>query len=80
MANRAVSLIVWALALLIAALTLGSAAMVAARATVWAFNPADWAALRFTVVQAALSALISAFLPFRSPARCFAAAFGVGRF
>ena len=62
MANRAVSLIVWALALLIAALTLGSAAMVAARATVWAFNPADWAALRFTVVQAALSALISGIL------------------
>ena len=59
MANRVVSLIVWGSALLIAALTLGSAAMVATRASVWALNPADWAALRFTMLQAALSALVS---------------------
>ncbi len=62
MANRAVSLIVWGLALLIAALTLGSAAIVAAHASAWALNPADWAALWFTLQQAALSALLSASL------------------
>lgn len=36
--------------------------MVALRADTWALMPADWAALRFTVIQAALSACISAVL------------------
>jgi len=41
---------------------LGSAAMVALRAETWVLMPADWAALRFTVVQAAFSAGISTLL------------------
>lgn len=50
------------LATTIAALTLGSAAMTAWQATDWALRPADWAAVRFTVVQAALSAAASCLL------------------
>jgi len=43
----------------VAALTLGSAAMTAAHGAGWAFGPADLAVLRFTLLQAMLSALIS---------------------
>lgn len=52
---------VGALALsLVLALTLGTLAAVALRAETGAdFGPADWAALRFTLTQASLSALIS---------------------
>ena len=50
------------LGLAIAALILGSAAMVALRADTWVLMPSDWAALRFTIVQAALSAGISTLL------------------
>lgn len=64
MADRAVALRAAALgvALLLAALTLGSAIIVAARATSWTLGPADGAALRFTLLQAALSAGLSALL------------------
>ena len=47
------------IATIVAVLTLGSAAMTAAQADQWALGPADWAALRFTLWQAALSALVS---------------------
>lgn len=47
------------LALGIAALTLGSAAITALHAPEWALGAADGAALRFTLLQAALSAVIS---------------------
>lgn len=50
------------LAVTVAALTLGSAVTVAWQATDWALRPADWAALRFTVTQAALSAAVSCLL------------------
>ena len=50
------------LALGIAVLILGSAAMLAARADTLALAPADLAALRFTLTQAALSAGFSALL------------------
>ncbi len=43
----------------LALLTLGTAAVVASRAQVWALAPADWAALRFTLWQAAWSAVVS---------------------
>ena len=60
MANRAVEIAPAAtLGLAIAALILGSAAMLATRAESWVLNPADWAALRFTGLQAVLSAGIS---------------------
>ncbi len=60
MASRAVEIAPAAtLGLVIAALILGSAAMLATRAETWVLNPADWAALRFTVLQAVLSAGIS---------------------
>ena len=63
MANRAVEIgPAIALGLIIAALVLGSAAMVALSADDWVLNPSDWAAVRFTVVQAALSAGLSAVL------------------
>lgn len=64
MADRAVALRIAALgvALLLAALTLGSAVVVAARASSWTLGPADGAALRFTVLQAALSAGLSGLL------------------
>ena len=50
------------LGLAVAALTLGSAALTAGHATAWSLGPADGAALRFTVLQAALSALVSCLL------------------
>lgn len=50
------------LGLAIAALILGSAAMVAVRAESFALAPADWQALRFTVLQASLSAAVSSLL------------------
>ena len=63
MANRAVRIIpAVALGLLIATLILGSAATVALRADAWALKPADWTALRFTLLQAALSAGLSTLL------------------
>ena len=47
-------------AAIVLALTLGTLAAVAFRAESWgAFSPADWAAVRFTLWQAFLSALIS---------------------
>jgi thiamine transport system permease protein len=48
------------LAFAIAVLILGSAGLLAAEAKSWSLAPADVAALRFTVVQAALSAGVSA--------------------
>lgn len=63
MANRAVQIgPALALSLAIAALILGSAAMLLAHADGWALAPADGAALRFTVLQASLSAMLSALL------------------
>lgn len=62
MASRAFPLIAGALALLIVALTLGSAAVTALSATSWQMTAADWAAVRFTVVQASLSAAASTLL------------------
>ena len=50
------------LGLAVAALILGSAAIVAARADTWVLQPTDWSALRFTVLQAALSAGVSTLL------------------
>ena len=50
------------LSIAIAALILGSAAMVAARADSFALAPADWQAVRFTVLQASLSAAVSSVL------------------
>lgn len=43
----------------ITALIFGSAVMLLMRADTWALAPFDWAAVRFTVLQAALSAFIS---------------------
>lgn len=62
MASRAFPLIAGAVALLIVALTLGSAAVTALSATSWQMTAADWAAVRFTVVQASLSAAASTLL------------------
>lgn len=63
MANRAVQIgPAVGLGLTVAALILGSAAMVAVRADTFALAVADWAALRFTLWQAALSAALSALL------------------
>lgn len=62
MASRAVALIPAALAVVIVALTLGSAAVTALLGGGGELGPADWAALRFTVLQAALSAGVSALL------------------
>ena len=62
MANRAYPLAAVATALILALVTLGSAVVVASQANTWALGPADWAALRFTVLQAALSAGISGLL------------------
>jgi len=50
------------LSIVIAALILGSAAMVAARADSFALAAADWQALRFTLLQASLSAAVSSVL------------------
>ncbi|CUK19716.1 Sulfate transport system permease protein CysW [Ruegeria denitrificans] len=64
MAGRAQPVSPWpgvGAAALVAALILGTLAAVALRAdTAGGFGPADWAALRFTLVQAVLSALFSA--------------------
>ena len=63
MANRAVQIgPAVALGLTVAALILGSAAMVALRSDTFALAPADWAALRFTLLQAVLSAGVSTLL------------------
>ena len=66
MASRAGSITARAtaalLGLAVAALTLGSAALTAGHASAWSLGPADGAALRFTVLQAALSALVSCLL------------------
>jgi len=63
MANRAVKIApAVTLGLTIAALILGSAAMLAARADTWVLNPSDWSALRFTILQAVLSAGLSTLL------------------
>lgn len=50
------------MALLIVALTLGSAAVTALHADDWRLMAADWAAVRFTLLQSALSAAASALL------------------
>ncbi len=50
------------LGLAVAALTLGSAGLTAGHAADWSLGPADGAALRFTLLQAALSALVSCLL------------------
>lgn len=47
------------LGLAVAVLTLGSAALTAGHATDWSLGPADGAALRFTVLQATISSLVS---------------------
>ncbi|WP_170533792.1 thiamine/thiamine pyrophosphate ABC transporter permease ThiP [Ruegeria atlantica] len=64
MAGRAQPVSPWpgvGAAALVAALILGTLAAVALRAdTAGGLGPADWAALRFTLVQAVLSALLSA--------------------
>ncbi len=66
MAERAQPVSPWpgvGAAALVAALILGTLAAVALRAdAAGGFGPADWAALRFTLVQAVLSALFSAAL------------------
>ena len=62
MASRAVALIPALLALVIVALTLGSAAVTALLGGGGGLGPADWAAVRFTLLQAALSAAVSALL------------------
>ncbi len=49
-------------ATLLGVLTLGTLGMVLARAGAGGFGPADWSALRFTVVQAVLSAGLSVLL------------------
>lgn len=56
MANRALPLI---LSGLIATLVLGTALVLALQADSFTLRPADWAALTFTLKQAALSALVS---------------------
>ncbi|MEY5037322.1 MAG: thiamine transporter rane component [Pseudomonadota bacterium] len=62
MASRAGQISAALLGLAVAALTLGSAAMTAGHATDWSLGPADGAALRFTLLQAALSAAVSGVL------------------
>ena len=62
MANRPVAISAWALAGGIAALVLGTALALAVQAKGVALHPADWAALRFTLTQAALSTLVSCLL------------------
>ncbi|NEY91084.1 thiamine/thiamine pyrophosphate ABC transporter permease ThiP [Tabrizicola oligotrophica] len=62
MASRAGAISAALLGLAVAALTLGSAALTAGHATDWSLGPADGAALRFTLLQAALSALVSCLL------------------
>ncbi|WP_299481017.1 thiamine/thiamine pyrophosphate ABC transporter permease ThiP [Cypionkella sp.] len=63
MASSAVKITpAFGLSIAIAALVLGSAAMVAARADSFALAPADWQAVRFTLLQASLSAAVSSLL------------------
>ena len=62
MASGPRPLIAGAVALLIVALTLGSAAVTALSAESWQLTAADWAAVRFTVVQSGLSAVASTLL------------------
>lgn len=62
MARRAVPLGLVAAALVavvLVGLTAGPVVALLMRATDWRLDPADWAAVRFTVLQAALSALVS---------------------
>ena len=59
MASRTGTVAAALLGLAVAGLTLGSAALTAGHATEWALDPADAAALRFTLLQAGLSALVS---------------------
>ena len=47
------------IAALVAALVLGTALMLTTQAQGFALRPADWAAIRFTLVQAGLSALVA---------------------
>jgi len=62
MANhpRPLTLLAWLLATLLAALILGTALTLAVRADQFTLRLAEWSALRFTVLQAALSAALSA--------------------
>lgn len=62
MANRPVKISALALAGGIAALVLGTALALAMQAKGVALHPADWAALRFTLTQAALSTIVSCLL------------------
>ncbi len=60
MARRALSIVpLWATAGIVLTLTLGTLVAVALRGTSSELSPGDWAAVRFTVTQAILSALIS---------------------
>jgi thiamine transport system permease protein len=60
--TRPLSLLPLALAALLLALVIAPLVAVAARGTQFALSPADWAAVRFTLTQAALSALFSTVL------------------
>ena len=64
MANRprALTLAAWAVSGVLAALVLGTALALALRADRFSLRPAEWAALGFTLKQAALSALLSGLL------------------
>jgi len=73
MANRSFAISAGALAVGIAALVLGTALALAVQAKGVGLHPADWAALRFTLTQAALSTLLSCLLAVpvaRALARC----------
>ncbi len=61
MARRAGAITAWAIAAGLGALTLGTAAVVMAQGG-GGLDPADWSAVRFTILQALLSALISCLL------------------
>lgn len=62
MASRALEIAAGGTATLVVLLTLGSAAVVALAAGSWGLGPADLAALRFTLSQAAVSALVATLL------------------
>ena len=73
MANRSLQISAWALSGGIAVLVLGTALALALQAKGVGLHPADWAALRFTLTQAALSTLLSCLLAVpvaRALARC----------
>lgn len=59
MASRAGAVTAALLGLAVAALTLGSAAITAGHASHWSLGPGDASALRFTLLQAGLSAFVS---------------------